>query len=413
MKIFHTADWHLGNTLYDYDREKEQAHFLNWLIDKISIDKPNALLITGDVLDRYQTDSKAEKLLYDFFVKAHQANPDMQTIITSGDSDSVSMLEAAKTFCNHFGVTICSELEYDAKGKLQNNNFIIPLQGKNDNDKAMVIALPFIWLNDANQEMTLSDAYSSLINSLTNVVQKEYGNNIPLILMAHCYVKGAEMTPNDQSEHIIYGNQECVDIKNIALNNINYVALGHIHKSQSILGGRIQYAGCPLPMSFEDDERKYGINVLTSNGGGEITTEFLEYKPYCKMISIPEKGIVVSEADVMKILKQLPDKSKDDLGYNYLEIKIHEHNPNNKTIDEIKNILEEKNVRLCRIIRVRENGVPTKESPLATILTQLKESKPFEIANKIYRRQKGENMPDEVAKLFTKAKTKACSTPNF
>ena len=31
MKILHTADWHLGQTFYEYDRREEHLHFLEWL----------------------------------------------------------------------------------------------------------------------------------------------------------------------------------------------------------------------------------------------------------------------------------------------------------------------------------------------------------------------------------------------
>ena len=68
MKIIHTADWHLGNNFHGHDRIGEHRHFLNWLLHTLDEQKPDALLIAGDVFDTSNPSAAAEELLYDFLL---------------------------------------------------------------------------------------------------------------------------------------------------------------------------------------------------------------------------------------------------------------------------------------------------------------------------------------------------------
>ena len=55
LKIIHTADWHLGQTFFGYDREEEHDAFLNWLVDTLAEQQTDVLLIAGDVFDVAKT----------------------------------------------------------------------------------------------------------------------------------------------------------------------------------------------------------------------------------------------------------------------------------------------------------------------------------------------------------------------
>ncbi|MFA6655258.1 MAG: exonuclease subunit SbcD, partial [Bacillota bacterium] len=64
MRILHTADWHLGQTFYNYDRKWEHKAFLDWLIDKTAEIKADVLLICGDVFDNQNPSAEAQSLYY-------------------------------------------------------------------------------------------------------------------------------------------------------------------------------------------------------------------------------------------------------------------------------------------------------------------------------------------------------------
>ena len=75
MKIIHTADWHLGDSFHGFDRTMEHEHFLHWLLDIISEEKPDALLLSGDVFDNANPSVQAEEMLYGFLAAATSAHP--------------------------------------------------------------------------------------------------------------------------------------------------------------------------------------------------------------------------------------------------------------------------------------------------------------------------------------------------
>ena len=96
MKILATSDWHLGNLFHGNDRLPEHKHFLKWLLEQIAEQKPDALLIAGDIFDNGNPSAAAQTVYYEFLADATQLCPNMQVIITAGNHDSASRLEAPR-----------------------------------------------------------------------------------------------------------------------------------------------------------------------------------------------------------------------------------------------------------------------------------------------------------------------------
>lgn len=65
-RILHTADWHLGARLIEHDRSEEHARFLAWLLEQITEQKPNLLIIAGDVFDSANPPQQALTQYYEF-----------------------------------------------------------------------------------------------------------------------------------------------------------------------------------------------------------------------------------------------------------------------------------------------------------------------------------------------------------
>ena len=94
MKIIHTADLHLGQVIYqNYDRADEHRHFFHQLAEWCKQEKPDALLVSGDVFDIQQPSAATKKAFTDYFVSLHQSCPTMHIIITAGNHDSASYHE--------------------------------------------------------------------------------------------------------------------------------------------------------------------------------------------------------------------------------------------------------------------------------------------------------------------------------
>ena len=95
MKILHTADLHLGQVIYqNYDRSDEHRHFFHQLEQWCEEEKPDALLVSGDVFDIQQPSATVKKAFTDYFVHLHQVCPQMHIVITAGNHDSASRIQA-------------------------------------------------------------------------------------------------------------------------------------------------------------------------------------------------------------------------------------------------------------------------------------------------------------------------------
>ena len=93
MKILHTADWHLGNVFHRHGREEEHRHFLQWLLNVLTDEQPDALFIAGDVFDHANPSAAAERQLYDFLIHATQQVEGLQVVLIAGNHDGAARLE--------------------------------------------------------------------------------------------------------------------------------------------------------------------------------------------------------------------------------------------------------------------------------------------------------------------------------
>ena len=97
MKILHTSDWHLGHTLYNYDRTEEQRAMLEQMVSIVEEQKPDVFLLCGDVYHTPQPSAAVQTMLSDGLVRIHEANPQMTIVMTAGNHDSGTKHEIFQT----------------------------------------------------------------------------------------------------------------------------------------------------------------------------------------------------------------------------------------------------------------------------------------------------------------------------
>ena len=106
MKIIATSDWHLGNLFHGNDRLSEHEHFLKWLLQQLEEHRPEALLVAGDIFDNGNPSAAAQSLYYNFLYQATTICPTMKIIITAGNHDSASRLEAPRPILSYNNIEI-------------------------------------------------------------------------------------------------------------------------------------------------------------------------------------------------------------------------------------------------------------------------------------------------------------------
>ncbi len=359
MKIFMTSDWHIGHKFHQSDRLHEHAHFFNWLYARIEEHRPDALLVAGDVFDNSNPSAEAQKVYYSFLGNVTQQFPDMCIIITAGNHDSASRLEAPRQLLERYHVEVRGNVHRewaqteDGGGWVVNyEDLMIPITGQ-DGTKAVVLAVPFLRM-DVLQNANYSQGANDFLKKLTAKAREKYPET-PLVMMAHMYAKGADIARKDASERIIIGGQEEVNMEGWT-NHPDYLTCGHIHKRQHIWNTDwARYTGSVLPMSFAEVDYKHGIDMLNINAGSRPKVEFLEYTPPHKLCILPEND---EELTFKKLLKHIDEKlenrkdGKLDDNFVYLAIKVKQEKVNNDQIKELESLVEKKNAVLCGIHKI-------------------------------------------------------------
>ncbi len=385
MRILHTADWHLGQTFYEYNRHDEHLHFLDWLCDKIEEKQINLLLISGDVYDGPNPPAEAQKLFYSFLGKATRKNPRLQTIIIAGNHDSAARLEAPNPLLEAMNVTIRGTVRKDSSGQIDTHYLTIPIYEDNKLT-AYCLAVPYLRQGDYPPSETYSEGVQKLYKLLYDNIKDK---GVPVIAMGHLQATGSEISENDRTERTVIGGVEGVSPEAFD-QGIVYTALGHLHRSQRVsMRENIRYSGTPLPMSFAEKNNKSSVVMITMDNN-EVVIEKENVPVYASLISIPSKPHTLET--VLSEIEKLTDGEADNRAP-YLEIKLLMDSPDTSFKYKITEALNGKYVRLARISSVMHQQGESRIKALD--YEDLQKIEPLEVAMDYYRRKYGDNeMPD-------------------
>lgn len=399
MKILHTADWHIGQLFHEYDRTYEHQQFLNWLIDTLQTEQIDVLLISGDVFDISNPSASSIKMFYSFLNKATKVKPDLQIIITAGNHDSASRLEAPKPLLESSNVHIIGLVEKDAEGNIDYEKLLVPICDDSKNVKIWCLAIPFLRMGDYPTILNCANPYTEGVTALYKdafeyaSLKKQDGQAI--IAMGHLHTHHAEVSDLDKTERLIMGGVECIPATAFH-QDIKYVALGHIHKAQRI-GGKehIRYSGSPLPMSFSELNYKHQVVVF------ELEEEISELKSIEIPLSVPLLRIPQTAEPLHEVIGLLENLSElDDMKepFPYLEVRILLEEPEPALRHKIETALMGKKVRLAKI----DVKYPASTQQVSEFITpeKLNELQPIDIFGKVYQHRYNSEIPDMILQLF-------------
>lgn len=398
MKILHTADWHLGQLFHEYDRNFEHQQFLDWLLETIKEEKIDVLLVSGDIFDISNPAAASIRMFYTFLQKATKENSDLQIVITAGNHDSASRLEAPKPLLESSNIHIIGTIEKNSDGSVDYEKLTIPLRNKFGEIKTWCLAIPFLRIGDypniANSTSPYAEGVTALYNEAFEHAHQIKQDDQNIIAMGHLHTQHAEVSDMDKTERLIMGGVECIAATAFQ-DDIKYVALGHIHKAQRI-GGKehIRYSGSPLPMSFS--ERYYKHQVVIFELENEITSlKTVEIPVTIPLLRIPLNAELLEK--VLEQLNQLPEKN-DDFPAPYLEVQVLLEEPEPALRHKIDEVLKFKNVRLARIQPhyPKSKSNPEESSPQEL----LNELKPIDVFSKSYHSKYDAEVPEQLMDLF-------------
>ncbi len=353
LKILHTADWHLGQSFHGFSRDTEHAAFLDWLLQQLQQHRPHALLLAGDVFDTIHPPATAQKLFYSFLARARAQQPELQLVVTAGNHDAGSRLEAPARLLETFDIRILgTPLNADGT-ELDLPRLLVPLMGDSGSTEGIVIAMPFLRPADVPQ-VAADDPWLAGIreayHQATAAARQLKDSTAPqsaLIAIGHCHLLGGQET-TESERRLIVGHAEAIGLDTFPA-DLAYVALGHLHRAQSFEQGRIRYSGSPIPLSFTESAYQHQVLLLEFSEGQLQSTQSLTVPRTIPLLTVPERGFaplpqVLQQLESLRNLPALPLERQP-----FLRINVLATGPDPTRRQQIEQALQHCSVRLCPI----------------------------------------------------------------
>lgn len=370
MRILHTADWHIGQTLNGWSREHEHRSFFATLCEVIARERVDALLVAGDVFDGINPSGESQRLLYGAIAAFLRVNPRLQIVMTAGNHDPAQRLEAPEAILNELGVHVLGTLRQDARG-VDMDRHLIALRGADGTPRAHVLAIPFLRQADlpglqlgadGGAEPAIVAATRALHLAMTRAVEAR-ATGLPLIGMGHLTCAGG-LESEGAERRILIGGEHAVppDIFPPAL---AYVALGHLHRPQSLDGGRVRYSGSPFPLSASEIAYDHGVTLLDVDQG--LTPRHIPVPRPVAMLRLPASGSATLD-DVAAELAALdldPDTPREAQPFLYLSLLA--DRPASQIAAEADALTESLPLRLAGRAIIRPETVATPAAPAPSL----------------------------------------------
>lgn len=360
MKFLHLSDLHIGKRVNEFSMLEDQEYILTKIINIIDDEKPDAVVIAGDVYDKSVPSAEAVQLFDDFLCRLAQRK--LQVFVISGNHDSAERMAFGGRLMDIIGVHMSPVYSGKVEAISLDDEF----------GKVNFFMLPFV--KPANVRRFFEDAQ---IESYTDAVRVAVENmNVNAdernVIVTHQFVTGAEKC---ESEEISVGGSDNVDAS--VFDCFDYVALGHIHGPQNIGSERVRYCGTPLKYSFSEAKHKKSVTVVEmgEKGSLEIRTIALEPKRDMREIKGTYAEITLKENYI--------NTNTDD----YMHITLTDE-------EDIPDAIGKLRVIYPNLMKLDYDNKRTRSSAKLDIIENIEQRSPLDLFAEFYEKQNNQPMTD-------------------
>ncbi|MBR6700317.1 MAG: exonuclease SbcCD subunit D [Firmicutes bacterium] len=362
MKCIHLSDLHIGKRVNEFSMLEDQKYILNEILKIIDEEKPDAVLIAGDVYDRSVPSGEAVQLFDEFLVNL--AERELEVFVISGNHDSPERLAFGSKLMEKSGVHLSEVYGGEVKPVVLQDGF----------GKVNIYMLPFI--KPANvKRFYPEEEIVSYTDALKIAVERmEINCEERNIIITHQFVTGASRS---ESEEISVGGTDNVDAA--VFDGFDYVALGHIHRPQNMGGERIRYCGTPLKYSFSEAGHQKSVTVAELKRKGDLSVREIPLVPLRDMKEI--KGMY---EDIT--LKSYYDKTS--LTEDYLHITLTDEEDVPDAIGKLRIIYK-------NLMKLDYDNTRTRSGGYIDVEASVEAKTPIELFSDFYEAQNGKPMSDK------------------
>lgn len=310
MKLLHTSDLHLGRQFNGISLVEDHAAVLDQIVEAVRANSVDALIIAGDVFDRASPPQSAVRQ-FNGFLQRIKTETDAAVAMIAGNHDSGDRIDLSAIAADRSRWLIRGAISAEEA----------PLLLSDLHGTVAISALPFAYEYAARDcfESEAIDTPEDVLVAQVAAARTEVPEGARWIIVAHAFVTGGSVSESERSLTRVGGIET---VRASAFDAAHYVALGHLHRPQSVGAEHIRYSGSPLAFGFDEADSEKSMSLIEMDAVGQVSVEVLRFKPVRRarvlrgkhaelMLSDPSSDFIKAEltddAPVIDGMKRLRD----------------------------------------------------------------------------------------------------------
>ena len=368
MKFFHTADWHLGKLVQGVYMTEEQRYVLDQFIAAIEEQRPDAVIIAGDLYDRAVPPTEAVNLLDEVLAKIVL---ELQTPVfaVAGNHDSPGRLNFGSRLMKNNGIHIVGQMNGEHEPIILQDAF----------GPVHVHLIPYAdpsQVRYAYGEPEIK-SHNDAMKAVTDKISQSLDPEARHVAVGHAFITPQgepEENTSDSERPLSIGGAEHVAAHHFE--KFHYTALGHLHQAHYVLNETIRYAGSPLKYSISEEHHQKGFLIVEMDGTGTVAVE---------------KRLLEPRRDIRTVEGFMEDLLRHEVNEDYVFVKLLDETPILYPMEKIRSVYPN-----AMHVERKNFGQTSKQSAGGS----RREMDPLVLFNAFYEEVKGEKASEETEAIF-------------
>lgn len=371
MKIFHTADWHLGKLVNGVYMTEDQRFIFNEFYQHIEKEKPDVIIVAGDLYDRSLPPADAVTLLNDIFEEIILKYK-IPVLAIAGNHDSPYRLDFGSKIMQENGLHIVGELKYPFTSVTMQDEF----------GDVEFHFIPYAEPGQVRHVLNNEDitSHDNAMKSVIEIMEKDWNKSARHVAIGHAFVTvgGIEQENTSDAERpLTIGGAEYVN--HSYFESFHYTALGHLHQAHKVGSESIRYAGSPLKYSVSEKNHQKGFYMIQLDDTGVTKIDKLSLTPLRDIRSV--------EGTIDDILQM--EKSED-----YIYVKLMDETAVLQPMEKIRTVFP-------NVMSIERNMKSIEKQNVAT--KNRHDMDEISLFRAFYKEIKGEDVDSEKEQIFIHA----------
>lgn len=293
MNILHTSDWHLGRSLYGKKRDHEFTAFLAWLLNALTEQKIDVLIVAGDIFDTNAPSHQAQTQYYQFLCQI-AATGCRHVVIVAGNHDSPTFINAPKELLHALDVHVVGSASL-----LAPEQEVLALKDEQGQTELLVCAVPYLREQDVRTAQSGESIeqkaqktrdgiaqYYARVAAVAEQMNSELAQPVPIVATGHLFTAGGATLVDDGVRDLYVGSLAHISADMFPA-SFDYVALGHLHVPQLVANlEHIRYSGSPIAMGFGEARQQKSVCLVRFNDEKRLQVDLLPVPKFQALLRV-------------------------------------------------------------------------------------------------------------------------------